>query len=190
MENLVTKEKETGRLVKYEPAIVCGPVGLVDVIFNQKSATFLSVVSNTECRMNKTGNPYYGLVRKVQKFTGMVGDQYEKGVQKKADKEGLDVEFKAQPLRWGEHWRGHESIIYHNGKFYLQVRVLQSNNVEYQWNDGTPLTEKEELAIREFFPQKKEGTRQPAEEKVIYRTVSVENITEVRMMGIRFVVTA
>ena len=189
MTDTKTKTAVTKSTVKVNPTILCLGDSLVDIVFNQKSATFIGIRSNTECRMNKTNNPHYGKVRKIGYWGGMVCDIYENGVQRKADKEGLNVEFKAQELKWGHHWRGHKSIIEHKGSFYLQIRVENPIKTVYVWNDGkdTPLTKDEIAEIKEFFPPKREGASQPAEDKIVYRTVKVENITEFSMNGVRFV---
>ena len=174
-------------VVKGTPTILFSDASIIATCMLQKGTTFASVDSITNPRMNKTGNPYIGRVVKFQTFQVCFGDDYEAGVQRKADKEGLDVVFKAQPLKWGTHYNGSAFVIEHKGEFYLQCRVLKSNEVEYRWAEsGNPLTEAEVVDLKSFIPPKKEGERQPAEDKVIYRTVKVGNITEIRMWGVRF----
>jgi len=174
-------------VVKSIPTILFSDESLIQTCLLQKGTTFASVDSITEPRMRKTGNRFLGLVAKHQTFQVCFGDDYETGVQRKADQEGLDIEFVAQPLKWGRHYRDSKFVIEHKDNFYLQCRVLKSNAVEYRWiESGIPLTADEVAELKTFFPQKKEGERQPAEDKVIYRTVKVGNLTEIRMFGVRF----
>jgi hypothetical protein len=183
-----TKVTENKVVVKGTPTILFSDESLIATCLLQKGTTFASVDSVTDPRMNKTGNPFIGRVLKHQTFQVCFGDDYEAGVQRKADKAGLDVIFEAQPLKWGSHYQNSKFVIEHKGQFYLQCRVLKSNTVEYRWaTSGTPLTDAEVVELKRFIPDKAEGTRQPAEDKVIYRTVKIENITEIRMWGVRFV---
>ncbi len=174
-------------VVKPIPTILFSDISLIETCMLQKGTTFAEVHSVTDPRMNKTGNRFLGSVEKLGRMNVCFGDNYEAGVQRKADKEGLDTEFKAQPLKWGQHYRDSAFVIEHKGKFYLQCRVLQSHEVEYRWiESGKPLSEADVAEMKTFFPPKREGSRQPAEDKVIYRTVKVENIKQIQMYGVRF----
>lgn len=178
----------TGKtVVKPTPTILFSNESLVATCLVQKGMTFAEISSVTAPKMKKTGNRFIGQVGKYQTMNVGFGDDYEKGVQRKADKEGLDIEFKAQPLKWGKHYRDSKFVIEHKGNYYLQCRVLRSDDVEYRWlESGTPLTDAEVTELKSFIPPKKEGTRQPATDKVIYRTIKIPNITEIRMHGVRF----
>ena len=186
--NDAVKTEVTKTVVKTsKPTILFSDLSLIETCLLQKGTTFASVDSITDPKMRKTGNRFLNQVLKHQTFQVCFGDDYESGVQRKADKEGLDVEFKAQPLKWGQHYRDSKFVIEYNGNFYLQCHVLKSNAVDYRWiESGTPLTADEVAELKTFFPPKKEGEVQPAEDKVIYRTVKVGNITEIRMLGVRF----
>lgn len=183
--NAVTVSGKT--VVKPTPTILFNDESLISTCVLQKGTTFAEISSVTDPRMNKTGNRFLGLVSKHGRMNVMFGDNYEAGVQRKADKEGLDTVFVAQPLKWGKHYRDSAFVIEHKGNFYLQCRVLASHEVEYRWiQSGTLLNEAEVLEMKSFFPKKSEGSRQPAQDKVIYRTLKVCNITKIQMFGIRF----
>jgi len=174
-------------VVKTIPIILFSDMSLVETCLLQRGTTFAEVSSVTIPKMNKTGNDMYGLIEKYGRMNVVIGDDYEKGVQRKADNEDIDVKFVAQPLKWGQHYKDSKFVIEHKGNFYLQCRILKSHDVEYRWiESGTPLTEAEVVEMKKFFPPKKEGSRQPAKDKVIYRTVKVGNLTELRMYGVRF----
>ncbi len=177
-------------VVKTIPTILFSDTSLVETCLLQKGATFAEIEMVTTPRMNKTGNRFIGLVEKFGRMNIMIGDEYAKGVQRKADKEGLDVVFVPQPQKWNHHVGNSKFVLKHNDRddYYLQCRVLASHDVEYRWiESGTPLTEAEVVEMKSFFPPKREGTAQPAKDKVIYRSPKVENITKIKMNGVRFV---
>jgi hypothetical protein len=188
MSNKTDKTAVTGKtVVKSIPTILFNDESLIATCLLQKGTTFAGIDSITDPKMRKTGNRFLGAVDKIQTMEVQTGDFYERGVQKKADQEGLDVQFVAQPLKWGKHYQDSAFVIEHKGNFYLQCRVLNSSSVIYRWREsGIDLTDAEVAELKTFFPPKREGTRQPAEDKVIYRTIKVCNLVELRMYGVRF----
>lgn len=172
---------------KTTPTILFNDESLIATAMLQKGTTFAEITTVTDPRMLKTNNPMIGLVEKIGVANVMTGDDYEKGVQKKADKEGLDTVFEAQPLSWGSHYKESKFIIEHKGNFYFQCRVLASHSVQYRWiASKIALTDSEVKTLKTFLPKKSEGAFQPAKDKVIYRTFKVCNITEIKMYGVRF----
>jgi len=176
-------------VVKATPVILFSDKSLVETCLLQKGATFAEIESITIPRMNKTGNTFFGLVEKFGRMNVMIGDDYATGVQKKADKENLDITFVPQPQNWNHHVGNSKFVLKHNDRedYYLQCRVLASHEVIYRWiKSGKDLTEAEVVDMKNFFPPKREGTAQPAKDKVIYRSPKVENITAIKMHGVRF----
>ena len=169
------------------PTVVFDDQSLVDTLLNVNMSVFAEVTAITDPRMNKTGNSFLGQVEKISKMNVNFGGIYKNAVEKKMEKEGIEGDYEPAPLQWGQHYRDSRVIIEHKGNFYAQMRPLRADVVSYRWKDSKrELTEEEIKEIKVFFPKKKEGSRQPTEEKVIIRTIKIPNIREIRMNGIRY----
>lgn len=184
----VKDTKVVGKVVaKPIPCIVFTNDMLRILLHNIGCSVFAEVVMVTEPGMRKTNNNFLGKVEKVCRLNVNFGGIYKKAVEKKMSKEDIEGEFTPAPLPWGKHWEGSKIIIEHNGNFYAQMRPMRADAVIYRWKDTKEELNETDLAeLKTFFPVKKEGSRQPAEDKVIIRTVKLQNIREIRMLGIRY----
>lgn len=81
------------------------PVSLSEVtekILSRKGATFVSVILETEPKMKKTNNKFYGKVKKISRISGIINFDYETAVNRRLEKEGKEPKFKAQQS-WHRH---------------------------------------------------------------------------------------
>lgn len=60
-----------------------------------RGSSFISVITKTKPRMRKTGNAFYDRVTKISRFDGVVGFDYESGVNRRLVKEGKQADFTA-----------------------------------------------------------------------------------------------
>ena len=184
---------ETTKTVKQKtvettvPTVVFDDESLIKILLDIDMSTFAEVTAITEPKMRKTDNPFFGRVEKISKMNVNFGGIYKNAVEKKMEKEGIEGNYEPAPLKWGQHYRDSRVIIEHKGNYYAQLRPLRADYVSYRWAENLKeMTEQEIQEMKTFFPQKKEGSRQPAENKVIIRTIKIKNIREIRMDKTRY----
>ena len=102
-------------------------------------------------------------------------------------------QFESAGLRWGEYMtnpitdKKSPVLIDHTTKeqiyrVYAQMAIMQTKDPVYRWKDSDKeLTESELSEMREFFPVKKEGTRQGLSKPYIIRSYALDSIKTVRM---------
>jgi hypothetical protein len=146
---------------------------------NTKGTTFVSIDTDTEPRMRKTGNPYHGKVRKLNTMTGCVGFDYENSVNRLASKEGAS-EREAKSRKWGT-LTSDRLFVEHKGNFYVQMKVESSDTPRYIGNDGTEI----DVELLRPFLQKsgKSSTQSDLDGEVIVRDVKMVNVKSMRFKG-------
>ena len=146
---------------------------------------FISMVTETEVKMRKTGNPFVGTV-KVSTRNGLVNVNHEDRVNRRMVESGLDPSY----VR-GETWYVHEHNT--NGKSiplcqskkdssvkYLQYFPHRNMNTRYVLN-GRELTSEEVTKMKTFIPEKDWGEfKQP----VI--TLKMDSIKSIKFRKLNF----
>ena len=185
-----TRVETTKTVVKPIQTIVCATSDFINLLYGIRSATIFEMVQITEPKdLRKTNNPFYDkgtkrfLVEKVSKINGMFATDYERGVQKASG----DSSFEAQDHKWAIHYRDSKVVMINRKeegqtptKYYAAFRPLRADEVSYRWMASkVELTEEEVKTLKTFKPEKNSG---PIE----WRTVTVDNIREIRMGGLRY----
>jgi hypothetical protein len=149
--------------------------GLVDLI-NAKGGAFpVGLLTKTQPKVRKTGNPYPEISR-VTRRNMFLGASYESCVNNKQERQGGERDFEAESLPWGEH-RG-RFLIEHKGKTYLAAYPVASGcHGEDKWitPDGV---EVDFSVVEPFLPKSNEP-----KSGVAWRTIALENILEVSLDG-------
>ena len=70
---------------------------LLTILNDVEKSTFVNLVIETEVRMRKTNNPYFGRVIKRSKCNYLIGNEYESRVQSNEVKEGMEGTFQSEP---------------------------------------------------------------------------------------------
>lgn len=161
---------------------------LLETLVNVKSATFMQVVYVGEVKMRKTGNPFVNPILKRTNINVSFFGSYENAVNNRLKKAGLEADFKAQPLMWGE-WFVANKIIQHKDekyvRMYLHKNSYNGSTTEYFYN-GDLLTGKDLELAKSFFTEKSESKRQSEagledEEQSKPFTVKLSNIRQVKI---------
>lgn len=154
---------------------------LVGLLGEIKGATFATLITETDARLRKTGNPY-GNVRKVSRVNVCLGFKYEAAVNRQLVREGAAADFQAAERAWGEHVEG-APLVENKGKLYLNAKVERSLGHEYFAEDGTPLSHAD---VAPFLPAKG-ANRQGTEKEIIVRTYSLDSIRSLAYGGEQYV---
>lgn len=140
-----------------------------------KGATFISIKTVTVPDMRKTGNPFVGNVKKHSVVNGILGFDYEDGVNRIAAKEGKE-QRESKPRAWGVI-SPCKRFVFHKGKVYLRLRCQAVMETPlYFDNDGLIVGERLDQ-LKSFFPVKvKSSTQADLQGEVIERDYGMETI--------------
>jgi len=159
---------------------------MVDVLSQKRGATFIGFTAKTEPKMRKTGNPYFGRVKKVAKVGGQVNFWYDEAVIRQLQKEGKD----ASDFFAGESW--HEPVIRadgtltpfckhkKNGNLYLRFRSLSVSEVKYVTDDGQEVAKE---ALDPFLYPASEYKNQGTDEPIRFLVYGLDTIKELTVDG-------
>lgn len=151
---------------------------LANLLRETKGATFATLVTSVEPKMRKTGNPYYGLIRKVSRVNGVVNWHYANSVNNQRAREGKETDFEALPRAWGAR-EANSPLVSHKDKLYLELKIERVYDSEYTYN-GLPIDAEK---IREFLPERKESERQGTDKAIILRDYSLDSIRQITLRG-------
>lgn len=146
-----------------------------------RGTSIVTILSETEPEMRKTGNPFAdkGIV-KVQFLNGVIGYDYENAINKLAEKEGK-AEREAKPRKWGVLTED-RIFVTHKGNWYLRMKVEKSTGKRYIDSDGN---EVDETLLKPFLvvQSSKSSSQSDLEGKVIERDVKIGHVKTIAFKG-------
>lgn len=170
----------------------------------QNNGEFCSLTAITVPAMNKTKNgdrkspnPYLGRVLKYSRGEYQIGCDYEKVVNRRLKKQGLEPNFKVSHRSWGE-WLVVNKIATHKGNFYVRVYLVHNHQVPptVEWFlDGRLATPEEVADIKTYLKDKGESKKQSLagldkEDQVELREFNVEGIVRLSVKKTKFEVAS
>jgi hypothetical protein len=148
---------------------------LVDMLNERGGCTPVGILTRTQPRVRKTGNPN-PVVFRITRRNGFVGGSYENIVNNKREREGGERDFEAEPLPWGQH--AGRFFVEHKGKYYLKFYPQAAGcRGEDRWvtPDGV---EVDLSVVQPFLPKPRKGGS-GAE----WRTIALSSIEEITLDG-------
>ena len=160
---------------------------LVEAIKVVKGSSAVSVEVETEVDMRKTGNQYMGAV-KLNTVAGLIGFDYENGVNNLLGKEDKPMEFKAQAHKWALPTDSKNLLTNKDGnKLYLRIKVQSAGSPEFFFN-GARI---EKALLQPFMPEhKKPSTQAALDGEYVVRTYAIDSIRSMKLLGDELVVVA
>lgn len=150
---------------------------MVEMLSGIRGATFATLITQTDARLRKTGNPF-GQVQKVSRVNVCLGYQYEKAVNRQRIREDSEADFRAGPRQWGTRIPG-TFFVEHKGKTYLETKVERSLGHAYIDSRGRQLTDDE---VAPYLPARGEN-RQEVEREILVRDYSLDSIRSIACRG-------
>jgi hypothetical protein len=147
-------------------------------------ANIITLSMATTPRMRKTGNMYFGKVRKHATANVQIQADYERAINAQRTREGKPSDFKAQPRVWGERI-GNTCLIDNNGRKYMAFRALRCLRSTLRDLQGHFLPENVVEAIKGFIYVSKSKT-QKTDVEIIWRTVALENVRRININKKRY----
>lgn len=152
-----------------------------------KGASFLQLVYRGTQKMRKTGNPFSEIIKRTSLNVSFFGS-YQNAVNNRLKKAGLEADFTANPLPWGE-WVIANKIITHKGLKYVRFYLHKNSNpkTEYYF-EGDQLTGERLEEAKFFFQEHSESARQAeagleSEDQCKPFSINIENILQVNVNG-------
>lgn len=153
---------------------------LVRMLSDNKGANIVTVVTKTEPKMRKTGNPFVGKVFKVSRVNGMIGWNYANSVNNQREREGNTDTFVAEPRKWGQRIDG-TPLVEHKGTFYVELKVEKSLDSKYIDLAGKELDSDTLAEVKTFIPQRQRAATQQTVKEIILRDYKVASIVSITM---------
>ena len=143
---------------------------------------------STEVRMNKTNNPFFGQVRKISNCNYLIGNDYESRVNSNEEKEGLEGDFVSLKPSGKSHVSKCVLVDDKTGlTHYLMVERFDEIQPKVTYiQDGIGEILKEQF--ENFLVKTSDTSRQDQERKVMVITPKIENIREMSLNGVHYVV--
>lgn len=142
-----------------------------------RGTTFAKIVTDTDPKLRKTGNPFSG-VRKVSHVNVCLGFQYENSVNRQRGREEIAQDFESAPRAWGT--KISPMFIEHKGKLYLETKIERSLSTSYVDATGRELTSED---VAPFLPKRSSSSRQGVEKKVLIRDYAMDSIRSITING-------
>jgi hypothetical protein len=166
---------------------------LKNVLLNMNGTPFISFVTDTEVRMNKTNNPFFGRVRK-EKFTVVQsGFDYEKSVNNRLKKEGKENDFKSVP-NWMKLVDENNLFLVTDKKtetkFYFRYQYVSDKPIKTNYTLDGKKVNKDLLFsfIGKYLPKSKSYSNQNLDNPLRFSTVKLENIKEITINKTKYVI--
>lgn len=166
---------------------------IISALANAKGFQFVGLTYENEVRMNKTGNPYYGRLTKVVSGQMCFNGNYENMVNNRLTREGIEFEFVAGSLPWGQWVEGCENkVIAHKGEYYIRLYPTPNTKMKVTYYlDGVECTDADMKHITPFLPQRKESAKQEnagleGTKQLHPQNIKVSNIKKLTIGGVEY----
>ena len=149
----------------------------------KRGATFISLLTETDPQMRKTGNPHLGTT-KITEIACIISHRYENAVNNQREREGGERDFEVKPRKWGVHYKDSRAIIEHNGKFYLSAMPNPNNTPKVRFvKDGAEVAKS---LLEQFLPAsrtKETAESQGVDRAVLHRDYAFSSIRKITIGG-------
>jgi len=158
---------------------------LINVLNQVEKPTFVHIVMETEPRMRKTDNPYFGLIKKVSSGNYLIGTDYENRVNNNSEKEDKERDFVVEPPKGKRHISKcvlidtkTESVHYLMMERFDEVKP----KVHYV-KDGVEI---DKVLFQHFMGKVYTSTKQTQNRKVTPITPKIDNIKEINIDKMKY----
>lgn len=193
-----TKEKQVVRVTKSELVTILSEVnnptlvgGIFDVPEDMNKYLDYWVINDEGKRKknpNPTPNPYFesGIRKVSRKYKLVTGFEYEDNVNKRREKEGKEPDFKSK-----ENWFDvvSKGLVVHKSdptKFYFRYQYQPDSTTETtSYFEGNPI---DKQLYQSFLSEKSNYENQDLDNPLRFQVVSIDNIVQLNMENVRYVV--
>jgi len=167
---------------------------LANILSEFQGSTLVSFVTSTEVRMvkkhreTKEPNPYLGARKNKYAYKIIVGFDYEKGVNRRLEKEGKTADFTAK-----DNW--HTAV---NAALSTDVRTRSKLYLRYQYQADSVLKSEyifngkriSKQALEPYLSSSSAYSNQGLDNPLAFQVVALDNIKQISFNGKTYRVTA
>jgi len=157
---------------------------------NPIPSQFVNVVMETEPSMNKTGNPFFGRVKKMSSRNYKLLVDYQKRVRRNEEKEGLEPDFVTEKPKGKHHVTPlvlmddkTKSVHYLNLEYFPEIKPKVSFSF-----DNLPMSQEDQELMKNYLTKKYESKKQEQDRKVEVIQPKIFNIKQITLNGVKYVV--
>ena len=160
---------------------------LVEILKMEKKGTFSFLKTETTVKMNKTNNPFYGLITKKSEIRVLLGSNYQDRVNNNLEKEEKDRDFIAESCKVGNHVS--ECVLYNENTklFYLQAEYFKEIKPKVEFYFNGKLIEKE--LFEKFLPKETKPNQNGLTKKVNSISYKIQSIKEISLNKVKYIVS-
>jgi hypothetical protein len=136
----------------------------------------------TTPKLNKEGRLKFGDVTKIAAIGGLLGYDYERSVNAQLIREHKTPDFKVKPLWNGKGIHVNTVLIQHieTQKYYISYKYQQTFK---SYHFDTNMNYLQHAHVKPYFPISDTGSYQGLNEAVYNRTIAIENVRKIKMLG-------
>jgi aryl carrier-like protein len=174
-----------------------GKIELIEKFSNITGCIDCNLVTVTEVKMNKTGNPYLGAV-KVSKVWGKIGSDYSNGVNNQLGRQGENLDFVAMAHKWArvsdfsKNWYVDCKT---GSKIYLKVIIGHKSAEKAEAEKPSYFFNGKEIDVELLKPfmvaKSKPKTQDKIDEgkEIIFRLYGIDSIKAINLLSERYEVS-
>ena len=163
---------------------------LTNLLMTITKPTLCFVKTETDFRMNKTNNPFFGRVKKQTTNRYLLAFDYENRVNNNMEKENLEREFNSQKPSGRTHVSKCVTVDDKtNSVYYVNLEYFKENKPKNVLTlDGQIVNDEDLLNEINLYKVKSTpfGSSQPQERKVLMIAPKIENIVFISINGTRY----
>lgn len=161
---------------------------LFELLMNVERPTFTHIVSVTEPKMKKTGNPYFNGVTKKSKGNYFIGGTYQDMVNIRIGKEGFEEQFISKDCTIGVKVEGSKCLQFNenHNRHYLQYFIFSTSKIKSEYFfEGNTI---DKVLLEDFLTKKSKTSRQPQEDKIEPQSFKLSSIKEISLNGTKYII--
>lgn len=157
---------------------------LIRVFLNVSKQTFVHLVTETEPRMNKRGNPFFGRIKKHTSGNFLICSDYSVRVYNGETREIKEHTFEVEQNKVGKHLS--PCVLFNNGKdkHYLMYERFNETPSQVEFTcDGDPI---QKSLFEDYLVKSSNYEKQGLDRPVMVQSVSFDNIKECTLNGVKY----
>jgi hypothetical protein len=160
---------------------------LIEILMKVQKGTFANILTETNVRMNKKNNQYFGLITKKSEIRVLLGSNYQDRVNNNLEKEEKDRDFIAESCKVGNHVS--ECVLYNENTklFYLQAEYFKEIKPKVEFYFNGKLIEKE--LFEKFLPKETKPNQNGLTKKVNSISYKIQSIKEISLNKVKYIVS-
>ena len=159
---------------------------LVTILTGVNSPMFISIVSDTEVKMRKTGNDFLGVRKLSEKYRIITGFDYEQSVNNRLIKEGKEGDFEGSSNWFEVISKGLVTDKKTHSKHYLRYQYHTTSTLSSTYTVNGEEVQKEDF--QQFIIGSSDYSNQGLDNPLRFQVCDLRNIREISINGYHYII--